>query len=144
MCLFCKVLSCRNGWFLLVNLACTMSRMCSNVIYCCFNDLVPGLKYTVLGVSPELQAWVQRGWWVWEQAGCTSQAEVPSLVPHPSDPSVEGPGDRETLAYKQNKEKTTQTARRERNQWSKSRQRPRREKLNPCLMQTKLGIVALM
>lgn len=44
---------------------------------------------------PGLRAWGRRGWWVWEQAGCTSLAEEPSLVPHPSDPSEEGPGQRE-------------------------------------------------
>lgn len=43
---------------------------------------------------PGLLAWVQRGWWVLEQAGCTSLAEEPSLVPHPFDPSGEGPGDK--------------------------------------------------
>lgn len=60
----------------------------------------------VLEVLPGLLAWVRRGWWVWEQAGCTSSAEEPSLVPHPSDPSGEGPGDRphthkETLFLKE-------------------------------------------
>lgn len=63
---------------------------------------------------PGLRAWGRRGWWVWEQAGCTSLAEEPSLVPHPSDPSEEGPGQREKERRIQKHYKQSKTAKQKR------------------------------